>query len=84
MPRINDLAHEVLGEVVANSLNVDGWTSAEEFLRKYDAAQHANKHSVGQTVSVTAYLHNYCGGGIGCNFCLGTMYSLPAVHTIDG
>lgn len=50
MPNIVEIAREVLGEVVANSLNVEGCMSAEEFLRKYESVKDANKYTVGGQV----------------------------------
>ena len=50
MPNVLEIAHQLLGEVVANSLNVEGCLSAEEFLRKYETIKDANKYTVGEKV----------------------------------
>lgn len=57
MSRVNDVAKEVLGEIVANSLNLEGWWSAESFLRQYRRVKDANRPHIGDQVSEIQ-----CGG----------------------
>ncbi|XP_067951685.1 DNA repair protein RAD51 homolog 4-like isoform X2 [Watersipora subatra] len=48
MPKVVEIAHKVLGEVVANSLNTEGYSSAEEFLLHYEVIKEANKYTIGE------------------------------------
>lgn len=50
MPRLIEIAKEVLGDVIANALNTEGCSSVEEFLKRYELIRDTNEHTVGEQV----------------------------------
>ena len=50
MPRLIDIAREVLGETVSNILNCENCHSVDDFLLNYETIRKANQHTVGEQV----------------------------------
>lgn len=67
MPRLVEIAKEVLGETVSNLLNTENFHSVDDFLLNYEAIKEANQHTIGDQVSfgnwnetaTTKYSTNY-------------------------